>query len=91
MGSRWVLLLKGFGHITVPGDSKGAYLSPGEYGMMFAADTADVSSDGHTSRYLGATESIYLEIPTRDGNVLEHNILRMGPCDPEEMAGWISS
>lgn len=77
--------------MTVPGDdSGGAYMSPGEFGLMFAADTADVSCDGHTSRYLGASESVYVEIPTKDGEIPEHNILHMGPCAADEMASWRS-
>ncbi|KAK3937558.1 hypothetical protein QBC46DRAFT_415963 [Diplogelasinospora grovesii] len=85
---RWVILLKGFGHITLPHDnSTGAYITGGEFGVIFAADTADVSCDGHISTYLSSTESVYLQIPTQDGTVPEHNRLHMGPCVAEEMAG----
>lgn len=82
-------MLKGFGYISVPQDDfPEVYISPGEYGILFAADTADVSYDGHTSSYLGPTESVYLQIPTRDGKIPEHRTVHMGPCSAEEMVGW---
>ena len=85
---RWVILLEGFGHITLPHDnSTSAYITGGQFGLIFAADTADVSRDGHISTYLGNTESVYVQIPTQDGMIPEHIRLHMGPCVAEEMSG----
>ena len=63
-----------------------AYITAGsKSSLIFAADTVDVSCDGHISQYLGATESIYLQIPTKDGNPPRHKILHMGPCAVAEL------
>ncbi|KAK2759396.1 hypothetical protein FQN54_002874 [Arachnomyces sp. PD_36] len=86
--NQWVVLIQGFGEIGLVNDnSTSAFVTPGNSGLIFAADTPDVSSDGHTSRYLGNTESVYLQIPTLDGMIPEHDILHMGPCDTEELTG----
>ncbi|KAB5514965.1 hypothetical protein GE09DRAFT_1046515 [Coniochaeta sp. 2T2.1] len=86
---RWVVLLKGFGQITLPHDNTtGAYITGGEFGVIFAADTSDVSCDGHISTNIGSTEFVSLMISTQDGTVPEHEILHTGPCVAEEMAGW---
>lgn len=78
------MLLEGSAYIALPGDnSTGAYIAGGRSGLLFAADTADVSRDGHSSMYLGTTESVYLQIPTRDGNIPRHTTLHMGPCVAE--------
>jgi hypothetical protein len=62
-------------------------MTGGEFGVIFAADTADVSYDGHISTYLGSTESVYVQIPTQDGMIPDHNRLYMGPCDARDMTG----
>jgi hypothetical protein len=62
-------------------------MAGGEFGVIFAADTADVSSGGHISTYLGSTESVFFQVPTQDGMVPDHNRLHMGPCIAEEMTG----
>lgn len=81
------MLLEGFAYIALPHDSStGAYIAGGKSGLLFAADTADVSRDGHTSMYLGDTESVYLQIPTLNGKVPRHTTLHMGPCLAEEIA-----
>lgn len=81
-------MVKGYGYVQLPSnDSARAYMSAGDAGLMFASDTADVSSDGHISTYIGHSESIYLLIPTLDGLIPKHKKLHMGPCLTEEMTG----
>ena len=78
------MLLEGSVYIALPDDdSTGAYIAGGRYGLLFAADTADVSRDGHSSMYLGTTESVYLQMPTLDGKIPRHTTLHMGPCEAE--------
>ncbi|KAI1799470.1 hypothetical protein F4811DRAFT_543738 [Daldinia bambusicola] len=86
--AQWVSFASGLAHITLPDDSStSALVSGGEFGLIFAADTAPVSERGHRTQYLGITETIVLQIPTRDGEVPAHDVLHMGPCDSSEVAG----
>ncbi|RYO78110.1 hypothetical protein DL766_003405 [Monosporascus sp. MC13-8B] len=81
----WVAALSGLGYITVPGDkSNGLYGAGGE--ILFVADTANVSLQGHRSLYPGVTETIVLQIPTRNGEIPSHNVLHQGPCSASEVA-----
>ncbi|KUI63630.1 hypothetical protein VM1G_10202 [Cytospora mali] len=86
---QWVVVLSGVIHITLPHDnSSEAYITGGEFGLIFAADTADVSVDGHVSVAIGTTESVLLQIPTGDGKTPDFERLHMGPCSGEELTGW---
>ncbi|KAI0839542.1 hypothetical protein F5Y06DRAFT_295568 [Hypoxylon sp. FL0890] len=86
--AQWVVFASGLAYITLPEhDSTNALISGGEFGLIFAADTADVSREGHRTQYPGITETIVLQIPTCDGNVPDHSILHMGPCGVDEIAG----
>lgn len=81
------MFTSGLAHITVPGgNSKGAYIEGGEFGLIFAADTAGLS-EGHYTTYPGITETTGLQIPTRDGSVPAHQVVRSGPCQCNETEG----
>lgn len=85
---RWVIFLSGLAHITLPSDSTtSAYVSGGQFGMMFAADTAAVSGTGHNTSYPGLTETIALQIPTLDSEVPSHSVLHRGPCTAADIMG----
>ncbi|KAG4222901.1 hypothetical protein PC116_g28626 [Phytophthora cactorum] len=78
----------GVADITLPDDnSTSALVNGGQFGLIFAADTAAVSKHGHRTQYLGVAETIALQIPTSDGEVPKHEVLHMGPCDSSEVAG----
>ncbi|KAI0097212.1 hypothetical protein GGR51DRAFT_566758 [Nemania sp. FL0031] len=86
--NQWVAFTAGLAYITLPDDnSTSAYVSGGQFGLIFAADTKDVSSKGHRTQYPGITETIALQIPTADGKVPEHRILHDGPCGISDIAG----
>ncbi|KAI1378313.1 hypothetical protein F4677DRAFT_390915 [Hypoxylon crocopeplum] len=86
---QWVAFTSGLAYITLPDDSTGtgAYVSGGAFGLIFAADTADVSERGHRTQYLSNTETTSLSIPTSGGEVPEHSVLHMGPCSINEING----
>ncbi|KAI6365096.1 hypothetical protein MCOR25_005489 [Pyricularia grisea] len=85
----WLFLLKGMFHFTLPGnDSTDAYLTAGEFGLLFAADTADVSVTGHASASLGNTETVFARMATEGGGLPNHRRVHMGACNATEMAGW---
>ncbi|KAK8016896.1 hypothetical protein PG993_015085 [Apiospora rasikravindrae] len=86
--NQWVMFTSGLAHITIPGDdSDGAYILGGEFGLIFAADTADVSEKGHYTRYPGTVETVALQMPTLDGEIPPHQVVRSGPCHANDTAG----
>ncbi|KAH8646702.1 hypothetical protein BX600DRAFT_503595 [Xylariales sp. PMI_506] len=86
--NQWVIFLQGLVYITLPEDpSTSAYTAGGEFGILFAADTASVSAKGHRTQYLGLTESVALQIPTSGGVIPEHFVLHDGPCIADEASG----
>ncbi|KAI1077723.1 hypothetical protein F5B20DRAFT_551140 [Whalleya microplaca] len=85
---QWVAFVSGLAHLSLPDDPEAsAYVLGGDFGLIFAADTADVSQQGHITRYPGNTETIALQIPTRNGTVPPHNVLHAGPCGANEVSG----
>ncbi|KAK6952451.1 hypothetical protein Daesc_006988 [Daldinia eschscholtzii] len=66
--------------------------TPGESSVIFAADTPDVSTEGHGNYFPGITETIFLQIPTKDNAIPEHKVVREdGPCPAnkyEALRGW---
>ncbi|KAI1432029.1 hypothetical protein GGR50DRAFT_633769 [Xylaria sp. CBS 124048] len=86
--NQWVIFTSGLAFITLPDDkTTSAYVSGGEFGLIFAADTQDVSSKGHRTQYPGTVETVGIQIPTPGGTIPEHDVLHMGPCDVSEIAG----
>ncbi|XXH05718.1 hypothetical protein Hte_012154 [Hypoxylon texense] len=84
----WVMFTAGLAYITLPNDANTSALVPGgQFGLIFAADTRDVTPDGHRTQYPGVTETIALQIPTRDGKVPAHSVVHMGPCTAGDVAG----
>lgn len=76
-------------HIALPHDNYTSVdITSGKFSILFAADTADVSRNGHSSRSLSAADNVYLQIPTQDGKIPEHRRLHIGPCLAQEVAGW---
>lgn len=76
------------GLFTLPDDdSASLYVSAGEYGIIFAADTADISDKGHGTHLLGMTEHVAILIPTEDNEEPAHEVLHSGPCDASEAGG----
>ncbi|KAI0529982.1 hypothetical protein GGR58DRAFT_495000 [Xylaria digitata] len=86
--NQWVAFTSGLAYITLPDDNAtSAYITGGPFGLIFAADTKDVSRVGHRTEYPGITETVALRIPTADGEVPKHHILHSGPCGMSEIAG----
>ena len=81
---RWNAFLSGLTHITIPNSQQEVYIEGGKYGLLLAADTADVSQSGHISS-TGAEEVTGLMIPTPNGQLPKHNVLHSNPCGPNEL------
>lgn len=83
-----MLFLSGLAHLSLPEDpTTSAYVLGGEFGLIFAADTADVSGVGHSTSYPGNTETVALQVPTLDGEIPAHSILHDGPCTAVDVMG----
>lgn len=81
--------MSGLAYVTLPDDNTtSAYVSGGEFGLIFAADTADVSERGHRTQYPGVAETIILQIPVKDNEIPEHTVLHYGPCVANETSGF---
>jgi hypothetical protein len=81
---RWVSFLSGLAHVTLPNSTVEAYIPGGKNGFIFAADTAAVSTKGHSTNYPSDSETIALQIPT-GGTIPQHNVLYSGPCKQAEL------
>ncbi|RWA08419.1 hypothetical protein EKO27_g6693 [Xylaria grammica] len=87
--NQWAIVLNGVAIITLADNSTTSVTTDGgESGVLFFEDTATVSRRGHGSFYPGITETIFLQIPTKDGIVPEHEVLsNNAPCKGTEFAG----
>ena len=85
---RWVVLTSGVVLLTVPDEDQypGHLLSAGsEMGLLFVADTEEVSQLGHDTWYI--TDVSFLQIPTKHGEIPRHKTLHMGSCHANETVG----
>ncbi|KAI5920844.1 hypothetical protein F4810DRAFT_402295 [Camillea tinctor] len=86
--NQWVIVLTGLAILTLPDNSSyaaSALAASGELGLLFAADTPDVSDLGHGGYFPGAGETVFVQIPTRGGGVPEHRVVSdQGPCGPQQ-------
>ncbi|KAI1503942.1 hypothetical protein F5X99DRAFT_373939 [Biscogniauxia marginata] len=86
--NQWVAITSGLAYFTLPDDdTTSAYVSGGQFGLIFASDTAEVSLKGHRTQFPGTTETTVLLIPTYDNKIPDHHVLHMGPCGISEIAG----
>jgi hypothetical protein len=79
---QYVAFLSGLAHVTVPGKgtNTSVFVQGGANGIIFAADTAAVSSSGHTTVYPSGEDTRVLQIPTLGGAIPQHTVLHAGPC-----------
>ncbi|MCJ1371598.1 hypothetical protein MMC20_002817 [Loxospora ochrophaea] len=77
---QYVAFISGLAHVTLPNSTESATIKGGRDGLILAADTADVSRDGHSTIYPSNQETHALQIPTEGGVVPPHTVLYQGPC-----------
>ncbi|KAJ2998465.1 hypothetical protein NUW58_g300 [Xylaria curta] len=52
--NQWVVFLAGLAYITLPDDNTtSAYVTGGQFGLIFVADTKKISKRGHRTQYPG--------------------------------------
>lgn len=82
-------MLSGAAYITLPEDeTTSVYVSAGQFSLIFAADTSEVSTRGHGTSYPGTTETTVLQIPAEDGEIPAHSVLHPGPCTANDTVGF---
>ncbi|KAI0004005.1 hypothetical protein F4779DRAFT_81257 [Xylariaceae sp. FL0662B] len=84
---QYVWYISGLSHISLPNATGDAWVYGGKYGLVYADDTADISSWGHLTQYPGNDETIAIQIPVEGGVNPEHSVLHDGPCSWEETTG----
>ncbi|KAL8900632.1 MAG: hypothetical protein Q9207_005603 [Kuettlingeria erythrocarpa] len=84
---QWVAFTSGEAIISVPGSKEVAYIRGGKDGLIFVADTAKVSVQGHLTQYPGDKETTALQIPTAGGLIPPHKVLHSGPCPSQSGHG----
>ncbi|UNI19360.1 hypothetical protein JDV02_005546 [Purpureocillium takamizusanense] len=84
---QFVLFTTGLIHITLPHGSDEAWVQGGKYGLIIAADTADVSKHGHRTRYPSAADTIGVQFPIKSGSDFKYKLLHHGACHETEMTG----
>lgn len=88
MSNRWVVITSGVALLTVPDEDQypeHLFSAGSEFGLLFAADTANVSRLGHDSWYI--TDVTFLQIPTKNGEIPIYKTLHMGSCYANETVG----
>ncbi|MCJ1440172.1 MAG: hypothetical protein MMC23_000655 [Stictis urceolatum] len=78
--AQYVAFISGLAHVTLPTSKTEAYIEGGKNGLIIAADTADLSTQGHGTNYPGKVETVALQIPFKDGKIPAHKVLYSGPC-----------
>ncbi|ROW04912.1 hypothetical protein VPNG_07046 [Cytospora leucostoma] len=78
--SQWAIVLQGKAVLTLPDNtSTKVVLVPGS--LVFFSDTTEVSDKGHGCYYPGATRSVFLQIPAKDGKAPGHHVVSAdAPC-----------
>jgi hypothetical protein len=82
---RLVFFVSGLIHLSLPNSTDEAWVQGGKYGLIVAADTANVSTHGHRTRYPGNDATVALQVPFANTG-LKHGVLHPGACEYEEMA-----
>lgn len=59
----------------------------GKYGLIIAADTAEVSEHGHRTQYPSAADTIGMQMPISNESEFKYKLLHSGACLQGEMTG----
>jgi hypothetical protein len=72
------VLLSGLAHVTFPFNDQELWIQGGIEGGLIVAN--DVEGIGHFTEYPREEESVALQLPFRDGIVLDHEVVGKGAC-----------
>jgi hypothetical protein len=71
-------------HITLPNCTDEAWIQGGKYGLIVAADTANITTHGHRTQYPGNEATVALQVPFASTG-FKHDVLHPGACEYEDM------
>ncbi|MCJ1460423.1 hypothetical protein MMC28_010805 [Mycoblastus sanguinarius] len=77
---QWVAFIAGKVVISLPKSTQTATVPGGRHGLILAADTANVSTLGHITKYPSKQETVGIQIPTANNEVPPHTVLHEGAC-----------
>lgn len=78
---RYVNIVSGLMHLTLPNSKDEAWVPGGtKDSLILAADTVDVSSDGHRTEYVGTEEFRGVGLRVASGAPPVHTVVHKGPC-----------
>ncbi|OIW26340.1 hypothetical protein CONLIGDRAFT_683328 [Coniochaeta ligniaria NRRL 30616] len=80
-----VFFVAGLIHVSLPNRTDEAWVQGGKYGLIIAADTANISTHGHRTQYPGNEATVALQVPFASTG-LKYGVLHRGACNYEEMA-----
>lgn len=81
-----MIFLSGLAHVTLPHSDKEAWIRGGKQGAILALDTAQVSGDGHFTRYPSDEVTVALQVPLKEKKVPGHRVLHGGACQGKEVS-----
>ncbi|KAJ9144623.1 hypothetical protein NKR23_g5993 [Pleurostoma richardsiae] len=84
---QYVFFASGLIHLSLPNGTNEAWIQGGKYGLIIAADTANVSAHGHRTRYPSDADSVAIQVPLAPGGEFDYVLLHDGACTAEEMSG----
>jgi len=64
-----------------------AWIQGGRYGLLIAADTAEVSALGHYAEFPGDAPTVLVQTPFANNEIPAHTVLYERPCDYPELIG----
>ncbi|KAF4589842.1 small secreted protein [Ophiocordyceps camponoti-floridani] len=82
-----VFFASGTTRVTLPDRSDEVTIQGGKKGLIIAADTADVSMQGHRTYVSTEENTVVLQLPIKDARKFKHTVLHSGGCHESEMSG----
>lgn len=81
---RWVVFTAGEAVISLPYSTDTAKIRGGRDGLILAADTQNVSTAGHITKYPSKKQTVAIQIPIENNEIPAHTVLHSGACNKKE-------
>jgi len=81
---RYVAFIAGEAVVSLPDSAQKATIQGGRHGLILAADTANISTFGHITKYPSKEVTVGIQIPTAYNEIPPHTVLHEGPCVKKE-------
>ncbi|KAL5121116.1 hypothetical protein ACEQ8H_000967 [Pleosporales sp. CAS-2024a] len=89
---QYSLTMAGLIHIRTPYSGLPDYLNEvwvqgGRHGWVIAADLLEFAAQGHITTFPGTEKTVIAEFPVAGNKPPAHEVLHVGPCTSEDLAG----